>query len=145
MKFDVQWCNVLPNLVTGIPPSFMLERELLHGTNPKGSVFNVAEVVRVGRFMVPQTPVLLDQVKWAMTDSGQYVRVPIFAYRTNGRSLSEIWGLGIQIGLAAAESLRSIDPQPPKSAILVLGHECTDLSPEEAFRCYVGVAFRTDQ
>jgi len=145
MKFDVQWCNVLPNLITGVPPSYVIERELLHGVNPHGSVFNVAEVSRVGRYVVPQTPVLIENIRWGVTNSDQYVRIPIFAYRTKGRSLSEIWGLGIQIGLAAAESLRSIDPLPPKSAVLVLGHECTDLSPEDAFRCYVGVAFRTDQ
>jgi hypothetical protein len=103
-------------------------------------------VARVGTYHVPTRAALDDDLAWAVTKSGQYVRVPLHAYRTRDRCLASVWGLGIQIGLAFLESFRSHHGENAvKSIVLVLGNDCTDMAyeGEQAFRAYAGLAVIT--
>ena len=143
--WNIQWINVQQSLAQGVQPVFLLERPLLHGSSAKGGVFGIAEVARVGDFWVPEDDPLTTSGQWALTRSGSHCRVPILAYRTQERALGSIWGLGLQLGLAALASIRQHTDDPPVECHMILGHECTDLGPlgVSAFRCYVGLAIRT--
>lgn len=145
MIWHPQWLDVRPHLAAGRQPVVLVERPLLHGQSAKGGVFGIAEVARLGTYWVPEGDVLNTDGAWAVTKSGAHVRVPVLAYRTPERALASIWGLGLQLGLAALDSLRARTPLPPAECHVFLGHECTDLAPHEsAFRCYVGLAFRLE-
>jgi hypothetical protein len=143
MEFEVVWMDVRPNLLSGEPPAHMQARPLAHGDKAKVPGWRVAEVARVGEFWVPQGP-LFPAVEWTVSKAGDFVRVPVFAYKTSFPSLAHIFGLGVQVGLAALADLRNRTGDVPIGVLLVLGHECTDLRPaEERFRCYVGLSVRT--
>ncbi len=142
--FNTQWIDVRQHLASGQQPVFLLERPLLHGQSSKGGVFGIAEVARVGDYWVPEDDPITGDGKWAVCRSGTHVRVPILAYRTQERALASIWGLGVQLGLAALASIRQHTSDPPTELHMILGHECSDLAPQfSAFRCYVGIAIRT--
>lgn len=142
MKFVVEWIDVRAFLQIREQPVYMIKRPLAHGDNPKGNVFNVAEIAKVGEHWVPQADVFND-AQWSFTKAGDMVRVPIVAYKVD-RTLASILGLGLQIGLAAVADLRNYTSDVPHTVILVIGHECTDLAPaENLFRCYVGLALQT--
>lgn len=144
MNLAVHWIDVRPNLLTGQQPVMMLERPLAHGDQPKGNLFNKAEVGRVGHYWVPQSSLVgAMDVVWTLTRDGQFVRVPVFAYRTVARAGSAIMATGLEIGMAAVAGLRQHTSDMPIAVHLVLGHECTDLAPDDAYRCYVGIAFQT--
>lgn len=141
--FHFQWVDVRPFLAQGVQPVALVERPLLHGQSAKGGVFGIAEVAREGTFWVPNADPVTTDGNWAETHTGNHVRVPILAYRTGDRALAAIWGLGVQLGLAALASLRHRTDAPPVGCHLFIGHECTDLAPAaSAFRCYVGLAIR---
>lgn len=143
--WNVQWINPNYYIANGIAePVFMLERPLLHGHSSKGGLFGIAEVARLGTFWVPEADPIDTDGKWAMTKTGTHVRVPIFGYRTSERALASIWALGVKLGLASLNSLRQHDDRPPIECHMILGHECTDLAQFGCFRCYVGLAFRTE-
>ncbi len=139
--FNTQWVDVRPYLAQGQEPIFLLERPLLHGHSAKGGVFGIAEVARLGDFWVPTADPIRTDGGWSLCKTGTHARVPILAYRTTERALSAIWGLGLQLGLAALAALRTKTPEPPTEMHMILGHECTDLT--AGFRCYVGLAIRT--
>lgn len=143
MKTSVNWIDVTNHLATGQQPVVMLERPLLYGDDPRGPGFRVAQVARVGHFWAPQGPLVGDAPQWALTREGQYVRVPVFAYRTAHRAASAILATGLEIGMAAVDTLRQYTGERPEEVTLVLGHECTDMPAESCFRCYVGVCIRT--
>ncbi len=140
---QVEWVDVRPHLVNGIQPVHLFERPLLHGSKPKGGLFSVAEVARVGEFWVPQTSVIEPNTKWALCRDGQFVRVPITAYRTSQRAASSILLAGLHTGMAAMHDLRNHTATVPLGVMLVLGHECTDLGTEHGYRCYIGIAIQT--
>jgi len=139
------WIDVRPHLLSGEQPVFMMQRPLAHGHSAKGGLFNTAEIAKVGEHWVPHGPVLdVEDVQWGITKVGDLVRVPVFAYKTQHLAPASIWGLGLQIGLAAVVHLRKHTTDIPRAAMLVLGHECMDLRPaEEAYRCFVGIALQT--
>lgn len=122
MRFDVRWIDVAPFVATRTQPVFVLPR-------PAGAEFWVADgdVLNSGGTVFP-------------VSAGEGVRVPVWAYAT-GRSMSHIFALGVQVGLAAAAELRKHTADAPAECVLLIGHECTDLG--DGFRCCVGVAFRT--
>ena len=146
LNTEVVWINVEENLQSGHQPVYMHKRPLLHGDSPKRNLFNLSEVARVGEFWVPITPVVdMDQIQWSKTAGDKFVRIPISAYRTRDHALASILATGIEVGTRAMASLAMRYKQEPKSVILVVGHECTDLSDQGAqqFRCYIGMAIRT--
>lgn len=145
MIWHPQWLDVRPHLAQGQQPVVLVQRPLLHGESAKGGVFGIAEVARLGTYWVPEADVLTTDGGWTFAKSGAHVRAPVIAYRTPERALASIWGLGIQIGVAALASLRARTDAVPTECHLLLGHECSDLSPHaSAFRCYVGLAIRTE-
>ncbi len=91
------------------------ERQLSFGEHPKAGLFAVAEVARVGTFWVPVTPMNVAPVEWSMTCTDQYVRVPVFAYRTIDHDPAKVVGMAFQLAcqamlsLADCLDLRSLD------------------------------------
>ena len=146
MKTEIVWLDVAEHLKSGKQPMYMYERPLVHGTSPKRGLFNQSEVARKGEYWVPQNPVMnVDQIQWAKTAGERYVRIPISAYRTSDHAWASILVTGMEIGTRAMASLAMRYKQEPQSVVLVVGHECTDLSDQghQQFRCYVGLAIRT--
>lgn len=143
-EFSVIWIDPVPNLLAQQQPVQMIERELLHGTKPKANLFNTSEVARVGNYWVPQNSVTQEGTLWTVAKEGQYVRVPVMAYKTVSRSAAHIFATGLTVGLAAFMSLQAHTNERPVRIYLVLGNICSDLHPQEdAFRCYVGIAIQT--
>jgi hypothetical protein len=90
---------------------------------------------------VPTSPLNAPEVQWSFTQTGDHVRVPVFAYKTRERAPATIWGTALQLGMRAVESLRQTTSHPLISCTLVLGDTCHDLA--DGYRCYVGMTFRT--
>lgn len=150
MQFAVRWIDLTENLQSGRQPQLMLERPLLHGNDKRGGVFANAEVARKGEFWTPQSAMISTdpafEVEWSKTKAGQYVRVPLHAYRTPSRALSWILAIGTEIGMRAIDSLKDRVRKPLGQVVLALGNECTDLSPTaDAFRCYIGISIQLEE
>jgi hypothetical protein len=146
VRTNVVWINVAENLKSGNQPVYMHERPLVHGSKPKGGLFNTSEVARTGEYWVPLTPLVdMDEIQWSKTASERYVRIPVSAYLTESTGLASILATGLEIGARAMTSLAMRYKQEPKEIILVIGHECMDLSAEgrPQFRCFVGLAAKT--
>lgn len=144
MIFEVHWIDVTMNLASQQQPVFLLERPLAHGTQPKGGVFNVAEVAREGTFWCPTSDLNHYQVQWSKTSKDQYVRIPVFAYKTEKPFESVLMGMAIQLGMQAMESLRHQTAAEIVKTVLVLGHQVHHLQ-GGGYRGYVGVAFHTKE
>ena len=144
MNFETHWIDVNPNLTIGQQPVFLLERPLAHGNKPKGGLFANSEIARVGHFWVPDSDVQVEPVQWALTTSGDHVRIPVVAYRSQNAVEAVMFWSGIQIGLQAADSLRRKTPKEIIRAIMVMGHQCHDLG-EQGIRGYLGIAFQVKE
>lgn len=146
MHTEIVWLNVEEHLKRGKQPVYLHERPLIHGDKPKRNLFNLSEIARAGEFWVPLTPVLdFDEIQWSKTASERYVRIPIMAYRTQAHAHASILVTGLEVGTRAMASFAMRYKQEPESIVLVVGHECTDLSDQGTpqFRCFVGIAIRT--
>lgn len=141
MRFDVHWLDVNPFLTQHRQPMFALRRELAHGSEAKGGLFNVAEVARSGTYYVPTSDLNKEQIEFSLVKSGEYVRIPIHAYRTTERALATILGTAIQLGISARDGLARQYQVEVEHTVLVLGHEVHDLL-QNGFRCYAGLAFK---
>jgi len=143
MIFEPYWVDVKPFLLNKQQPVFILPREAAH-SGPKAWA-GQSKVGTMGEFWVPHGDLLGGgQVEFAPTVVGEAIRIPVWAYRTTHRALPAVFGLGLQIGMAAIAQLRNHTSESPKQIHLVMGGECTDLQPaEESFRCYIGIAVRT--
>jgi hypothetical protein len=145
VKFDVRWIDVAPYLASGQQPVCMLARPPLHGDRPKSSVFNAAEVARIGKYWVPNGSVFDETTRikgWHFVTDGEYVHVPVVAYDVV-RALSGLFAFGIEVGMAALYYLRELTMERPLEVTLYIGHDCTDLAPQkDVYRCYVGIAIR---
>ncbi len=145
MKYAVHWIDVTENLATQQQPVFLLERPLIHGKNVKGGVFNVAEVARVGTYWVPTSDLNIATIAWSKTASGQYVRIPVFGYRTQQPAESAVFGTAVQLGISALASLyQKVSNAPVLCTHLVIGHQVHHLGPE-GYRGYLGLAFQTKE
>lgn len=143
MLFDVHWINVNPYLERKEQPVFMLQRPLLHGDTKSGGVFNIAEVARVGTYYTPTSAINEAEPKFSLTKSGDLVRIPVFAYRTQIRALSSILGVAMQLGISATYRLQQIvRGDEIESVTMILGHECHELPEPDGFRCYAGLSFK---
>jgi hypothetical protein len=139
MEFDIRWVNVQDHVAAGVQPVFMYERPAIGhaGTVSRGGV------PRQGEFYTVVSHVLGETAELALCKTGDHVRIPILAYRTSDRAHAAVWGMGVQVGMGAAAALYASRRVVPVSCVLVLGHELTDLPGANAYRCYVGVSFRT--
>lgn len=139
MKYTVHWVDVGPFLGAGVRPEVALERPLAYGDDPRGGLFNTAEVARKGVYRVPDGGVFDPDLPWKTTSAGKTVRVPVHAYRVSEYSLAAVFALGVQLGAEAASRLAAAGFPEPGEAVMVFGSEVTDLG--GAFRAYVGLAF----
>lgn len=143
MRFSVEWIEINSELAKQPSPSFLFQRELPASAqgSPKGNLFNTAEVARVGKWLVGVSP-MLGEPRWAIVQSGEFVRVPIIQYKTKARSQAMIWGTGLQVGMTAVSSVPSNYIQEIKETKLILGTSC--IMREEAYYCYLGIAIRVE-
>jgi hypothetical protein len=123
IEFNPIWVDVTQHLASGEQPLILLPRD-------KSSTFYT---LTSGAFEEP---------KWSMCRTGDFVRVPMHAYRTASHARGAVFGLGVQLGILA-ESLRHAHGIVATLANVLLGSQCTDLRPNfDAYRCYLGISFR---
>jgi hypothetical protein len=140
MITSIHWLNVDSFLAQGIQPVVCLERPLKNLADDK--LFLSAKPGRDGTYRVAASPLSQSQVDWSLVTTGDFVRIPVFAYTTTSAALSAILFTGLELGLAAARSLAATDKQPVEQIIMVLGEDCHHLEDRNCFRCYIGLAFR---
>lgn len=129
MIFNVQWIDVTESLARQVQPVIVTARAGELGSS---------------ELWCPQGNVLDGTAQFNVTRLGDAVRVPVWAYQTERVSLGDLFGLGLQIGLAAVTELRKVTQISPTHAYLYIGHECQDLRPSaECFRAFIGIALRT--
>jgi hypothetical protein len=136
------WIDVGPHLAAGQQPVFMLPRPPLHDPEVRATLVGPAQDAWAGEFWVARGS-LADNPSWTVVRHGEFVMVPVHAYRTAGRGLAALFACGLQLGAQAALTFLEHARQRPQELVLVLGHDCSDLAAEDALRGYVGVAFRT--
>lgn len=144
LTYDVQWVDITANLAIAQQPMYFHPRPLAHKHgNPAWT--KATEVARFGKYWTPQTTLLSPEkpTEWAFCHSGDAVRIPMWAFKTESRGEASVWALGIKVGIDAITSLRQVTSEIPKQIVLVLSDRVTDLHPENSIRCYVGVAVRT--
>ena len=114
------------------------------GMKPAEMGFSSAKFARTGRYWVPQGPATDPKSDWDVTFTGDFVRIPVYAYRTKHHALAAILACGLDVAFSSMEGLSANAPGAIiEEIILVLGDKCTDLG--EAFRVYVGFAFRVQE
>lgn len=138
----VQWVDVTPFLLNREQPTVLIRRQPVHDGAKAWA--GQSQVGSISSFWVPTSGLLGEEpAVFAPATGGDAVRVPMFAYKTQHLALPDLFGLGVQIGMAALSDLRHHTRDEPRAVQLVIGHQCTDLRPaEEAFRCYIGIAFQ---
>lgn len=143
MDFRVQWVDVTPFLLSREQPVALIRREPVHVGEKAWA--GQSQVGSTDQFWVPRSDLLADAVaEFSPSCVGDAVRVPMFAYKTSELALAELFGLGVQIGMAAVVHLRHHTQDTPRRVHLVIGHQVTDLRPaENAFRAYIGIAVQT--
>lgn len=156
MDYELHYLDVTPNLQSLQQPVFLLERELVHGDDPKGGLFNAARVARRGEYYVPVGPLAIGMggppPKFAMTKKTDHVRIPLMHYEVAGDpSLSGAVAVGLKLGIdlvaEAVRQVQTINDKPVTRAVLVVGHECHSVTCNDgspAMRCYVGLALAVD-
>lgn len=141
MHVEVRWVEI-PDSSVAMPSAteYMLERPTLRHSH--GVPLPAESEGRTGTFWVPHRPLVEEQLGWSVTRKGQYVRIPLIPYRTQGTGLAWIWGLGLEMGMRGMQALtehadRKLEIE---RIVLVLGHDCPRV--EEGYRCFVGIAFQ---
>lgn len=143
MEFNVKWLDLSNLIAAQTMPVGLLKRKRNHAGDKPWS--GTTEIAFVGEYWTLDAPLFGAQPPgMSVTIIGEVVRIPMFAYRTQYRSLASIFGLGLQIGVASVAELRKYTSDVPTTAHLVLGSDCTDLGPgEDGYRCYVGISLQT--
>ena len=148
MQFSVQWIDVTSNLVLNSQPTYIIQRPLVHGDDPKGGVFNTTQVARTGAFWVPNT-LRHAEIEWSLTKTEEHVRIPLDRYRTSQAYESVLFGLALQLGLQVMESFRRQSSKPIEYVLLVLGHQVRNLAAEnrgeDGYEAYLGLAIVTKE
>lgn len=146
LTFDVTWVDVSRYLAVGQQPAFVIPRPETHGQSKPWA--GPTDQARVGTFYVPKfhpfDQIPPDETRWVFTRRGEMVRVPVWAFKTVARGRAALFGLGVQIGAEVLAGFARDVGVPPVCVHLLLGHDVTDLHPEDAERAYVGVAIRTE-
>lgn len=142
LELRVVWLDVSANLASGVMPVYLLPRQPAHANS---SPLASHQLARVGRYYVPQSTLLSDKQSWVLTDSEDWVRIPVHAYSTNEYAVAAVLGLGVQLGMLAVDGFVRKVGEPVLEAVLVLGSDCPPLAREGGspyFRCFVGLALR---
>lgn len=127
MEFHVEWADIDEYVRSRQQPVCVAKRGVFLYQVPHGS------------WMEPHG------VQWTPVETGDYVRIPMWAYKlplpavaAREQVLAVVFSLGLQIGMRAAAACPVL---PAHRVILYLSRDCHDLSPEDAVRCYIGMAF----
>lgn len=143
MNFEVHWVAMARYLESSTQPVFLLGRPTTHSAQRGRSALSRSEHARLGRHWALYTDILIPEPRWSLTESGDWVRVPLFAYQTSDLAYSALLGCGLEIGIRAMNSFLSSHPEPILKIVLALGDQCTQL--DDKFRCYVGLAVQTQR
>lgn len=144
MRFSVRWIDVEAGLLTGIQPTFMLRRgDGLPDSSEDHRSYWVPQRDLLGDFSSSPRDgpaVASGGHDWSVCRSGEFVRVPLFAYRTVHHSKPGVLCLGAELGMRALAAFGTRGTVC--ECILVVGSECTDLRPKlDACRCYMTVVY----
>lgn len=151
MQYDVRYFDVNAQVVNGHQPCIVISRPLMHGSDPKGGVFNKAQVARRGEYWVPQNRLFEGPLKFSLTKQGELVRIPMWDYAVNDSALSAAVAFGITVGMEltsqALQEIQTATNKPVTKALIVLGHECHGITLNDGkagLRCYAGLALVVD-
>jgi hypothetical protein len=93
------------------------------------------------KWIVPAKPLRFDgeAPEFTLVETGDLVRVPLFAYRTTDKQLHTLAGFTMELGVRAVLAT----PMKPARMHLVLGNPVLDLASQniEAYRVHLGLAF----
>ena len=105
-------------------------------------------VAKEGRFWIPQVslldPACREASNWALTQSGDLLRIPVVSYLTMEPSAAHVFGLGAQLGMTAAAAVTKLFQETPTAAVLVMSKQVRASDTEGRYRCYLGLALQTD-
>lgn len=137
MQFQVNWVDISKYLASMTQPVIDVDAAALISRDQSGG--------SVGEFWTPIDPLLTDEpTRYAVTRAGEVVRIPMQAYKTKFMALSDLFGLGVQLGMSAIAGLRNYESNLPRTSYLIIGRDVTDLRPtEDSFRVYIGMSFKT--
>lgn len=140
MNFEVIPFPIHEHLLAGQQPIVLLDRPFVGGVPDAGrNVFLNVKVARTGVFYTATSDLLQPEIQWALTEKGEKVRVPVFAYRTLSPNFASLVGTGVQLGLKALENLGKTRGAP-ESAYLLLADEVHSV--DGGYRFYLGLTFR---
>ena len=150
LDFELHWLAVEmleQFLQQKLPPIVRIERPLIGGDfrdSHGDKAYGHAQVARYGEYWVPDSPVLADEISWSVTQQGEFVPVPLFAYRTQHAARASIFATGVELGMRAMLDLSAHCKKPPQAVTLVMGPEVHSIETENGsvYRAYLGVAFR---
>ena len=94
------------------------------------------------RWMVPDRAIPFDDTppSFSVVQSGELVRVPLFAYRTNDKQLHNLVGFAFELALRLYSRLH----WTPARVHIALGNPVIDLSPaSDSYRIHLGFALQT--
>ncbi len=151
MQYDVRYFDVNQQVANGHQPVIVISRPLMHGTDPKGGVFNQAKVARRGEYYVPQNRFFEGPLKFVLTRQGELVRIPMWDYPTDAPAISAAGALCLQMGIEltsqALQEIQTTTNKPVTKALIVMGHEWHSIVLKDGnpgLRGYVGVALVVD-
>lgn len=142
MQFVSKWVDVTKHLISGEAPTYLLERPLAHGQAKAWA--GTTEIGRIGEFWTPRSPIVAgSDMQWGLTKTGEFVRIPVHAYRISSAAPSVLIAFGMQLGILAVEALRDHTLTVIEEATLLLGDTCHTIDEEPGvLRCYAGITFR---
>lgn len=126
-----------------LPPSpyFMVERPLARERDPSAGIFRGVEVARAGNYAVPHAPDFQIPESWAITRTGEHVRVPLLSYRTGTRSAVELVQLGLGLATSALAGFTALGVGEPRRLLVIMGSDvCEHAEPSDFYSVQVGLA-----
>jgi hypothetical protein len=142
LAISVSWHDVSEGLRTNQQPVVIMERAMVTSADRPAGWKETTQRARIGTYWVPVSSVHEAYIEWRMTKQGDYVQVPLVAYKTQIRSAVALFGAGIEIGMRAMHAIQQQTSSPIEEVHLCLGHTHYDLYPEDGFRACVGVSIR---
>lgn len=145
LTFKVRWVDVQDFVAHRVQPAVFVPREAAH-SQPKAWT-GATQVGTSGTDWVLMGGALNnDKMDFSPVRTEDVLRVPLVGYVTARRTLSDLIGLGVQIGMSAVVGVRCLTDETPDMVHLILSHECVDLAPAaDGFQFYVGIAIHTER
>lgn len=119
MTFELHWRDFTDQLRSSVQPVIMLPK-------PPDS-----------RFWTPVSSLLADPIELSLTRSGDFVRVPVFAYDVASGLKSALLAAGIEYGMRAMAAVRQRSDCTRQHVLLVIGNKVP--TTEKGVQCFVGL------